>query len=87
MCRISCERVHRQFCVHRNCVSVCTNFSANNTVVHGIIFLYISTKGTGLYVVTFMDESKLNTFVCGRSEAYNKHGKYKPIGDIGTDVV
>ena len=48
---------------------------------------YISTKGTGMNVVTFTDESKVNTFVRDITDAYYNYGRYKPIWDIGTDAV
>ena len=61
--------------------------SANNTSTNKNMCPYISTKGTGMHVVTSTDESKVNTFVCGRTDAYYNYGRYKLIWDIGTDVL
>ena len=40
-----------------------------------------------MHVVTSTDESKVNTFVCGRTDAYYNYGRYKLIWDIGMDVL
>ena len=68
-------------------VIACMDVSADNTSMSRNMCPYISTKGTGMHVVTYTDESKVNTFICGRIEAYYNYGRYKPIWDIGTDVV
>ena len=68
-------------------VIACIDVSTDNTSMSRNMCPYISTKGTGMHVVTSTDESKVNTFVCGRTDAYCNYGRYKPIWGIGTDVV
>ena len=34
-----------------------------------------------------MEDSNVNTVVYGRTNTYDEYGIYKPIWDIGTDVV
>ena len=70
-----------------DCVIACMYVSADNTSMIRNMCPYISTKGTGMHVVTSTDESKVNTFVRGRTDAYSNYSTYKPIWDIGTDVV
>ena len=65
----------------------CMDVSADNTSMSRNTCPYISTKGTGMHVVTSTYESKVNMFVFGRTDAYYNYGRYKPIWDIGTDVV
>ena len=48
---------------------------------------YISTKGTGMHVVTSTDEYKVNTFVRGITDAYYNYGRYEPIWEIGKYIV
>ena len=40
----------------------------------------------GVHVVTSTDESKVKTFVRGRTDAYGKYGRYENIQDIGTNL-
>ena len=49
----------------------------------------MSTKGTGVHVFTFMEKSKIKTFVCGRMKVYDKYGRYElqTYTGKGTDVV
>ena len=61
--------------------------SADNTRIRRNMCPYISTKGTGMHVVTSTDESKVSTFVPGITDTYYNYGRYKPMWDIGTDVV
>ena len=61
--------------------------STDGTGVHRSTCPYISTKDTSVHVVTSIDESKVNTFVCGRTDAYYNYGRYKLIWDIGMDVL
>ena len=58
-----------------------------STSVHRSKCPYISTKGTGMHEVTTADDYTVKTAVCGRTNAYDKYGRYKPKRDIGTDVV
>ena len=68
-------------------VSACIDVSTDNKGVYRSMCPYISTKGTGAYLVTSMDKSKVNTFACRRTGTYEKYRRYKPIWDIGTDAV
>ena len=67
--------------------SACTEVSTEIMGVQGSTCLYISTEGMGAYGVTYTDDSMVNTAVRGRTDAYDKYGRYKPKWDIGTDVV
>ena len=69
------------------CVSDCTDVSSENTGVHGSMCPYIYTKGTNVHVVTSMYESKLKTFACDRTDAYDKYRRDKPKRYICTDIV
>ena len=40
-----------------------------------------------MHRVTSMDKSRLKTIVRGKNSAHNKYVRYKPIWEIGTDVV
>ena len=40
-----------------------------------------------MHVVKSTNESKVNTFANGITDAYYNYGRYKPIWEIGTDVV
>ena len=40
-----------------------------------------------MHVVTSTDESKVNTFVRGITDAYYNYGGYEPIWEIGKDLV
>ena len=51
-------------------MSAYTGVSDDNTGMPGGTCPYISTKGTVMHIVTPTDESKVKTFVCGRTEAY-----------------
>ena len=70
-----------------DCVIACIDVSADNTSMSRNMCPYISTKGTGMHVVTSTDESKVNTFVRDRTDAYYNYGRYKPIWGIGTDTL
>ena len=39
-----------------------------------------------MHIFTSTDESKVNTVVRGRTNVYDKHGRYKPIRHIGMEV-
>ena len=67
--------------------SACTEVSTESMGVQGSTCLYISTEGMGAYGVTYTDDSMVNTAVRGRTDAYEKYGRYKPKWDIGADVV
>ena len=54
--------------------------------MHGSTGPYIFTKGMGVHIFTSTDESKVNTVVRGRTNTYDKYGRYKPIRDIGMEV-
>ena len=69
-----------------DCVSMLTDGSSDNMGMHRIKGPYIFTKGTGMHVVTSTDESKVNTFVSGITDAYYNYGRYKPMWEIGKDV-
>ena len=70
-----------------DCVSMCTDGSSDNMGIHRNKGPYISNKGTGMNVVTSTYESKVNTFVCGITDAYFNYGRDEPIWEIGKDVV
>ena len=53
-----------------DCVSMCMYGSFYNMGMHRSKGPYISTKGTGMHIVTSTDESKVNTFVSGITDAY-----------------
>ena len=55
--------------------------------MHRIKGPYISTKGTGMHVVNSTDESKVNTFANGITDAYYNYGRYELIWEIGKDIV
>ena len=61
--------------------------SAENAGVPGSTCPYISTKGMGMHGITPTDESKVKTYICVRTDAYDKYGRYKPVRDMGMDVV
>ena len=67
--------------------SACTDISNDSTGVRRITCLYIPTKYTGVYGFTSMEDSNVNTVVYGRTNTYDEYGIYKPIWEIGTDVV
>ena len=69
------------------CISVCMDIYTDSTGVHGSKCPYISTKGMGVHRVMFTDKSTVKTAVCGRTNAYDKYSRYKPIPDIDMDVV
>ena len=62
--------------VHGNCVSVCTDVSNEIMGVQGRMCLYISTKGTGIHVITFTDESTVKTVLCAITSAYDYYRRY-----------
>ena len=62
-----------------DCVSICKDGSSYNTGMHISNGPNISTKGTCMHVVTSTDESKVNTFVRGITDAYYNYGGYEPI--------
>ena len=68
-------------------VSAFTDISTYSKGVHGILLPYIFSKVPGVHIVTSTDESEVKTVVCGRTNVYDKCGRYKPIQDIGTDIV
>ena len=70
-----------------DCVSMCTDGSSDNMGMHRSKSPYISTKGTGMHVVTSTDESKVNIFVHVITDAYYNYGRYELIWEIGKDVV
>ena len=70
-----------------DCVIACMDVSDDNTSMSRNMCPYISTKGTGMHIVTSTDESKVNMFVCGRTDVYCNYSRYKLIWGIGTDVV
>ena len=49
--------------------------------------IFSSTKVTVMHVITPTDESKVKTYICVRTDAYDKYGRYKPVRDMGMDVV
>ena len=61
--------------------------SAENTGVHGNTRPYISTKCTGVHIVTSMNKSKVKKFVRSRMNVYDKYGRYEPIQEICTDIL
>ena len=67
--------------------SACTDVFTDSRGVRGSMGLYISTNGTGVHVVMSMDDPKVNTVVRGKTNTYDKYGSYKPIRDIGREVV
>ena len=71
------------------CIDIyaCKDVSDENMGLHRRKCLYISTKGTGMRVVTPTDESKVKTFVRSRTDAYDEYGRYEPIQDIGPDIL
>ena len=78
--------VHGSTCTE-DCVTACMDFSTEITGVHGSICLYISTKVMGFHGFMSTEKSTVKTAVCGRTNSYNKYRRYKPIRDIGMDVV
>ena len=56
-------------------VSVCTDVYDDNRVMRGSMCPYIYTNGTGMHVVASTDEYKVNTFVHGRTDTYDKCGR------------
>ena len=50
-------------------------------------YLYISTKGMGLHKVIFTENSTIKMVVRGRTNAYDKYGRYKPKRDIFTNIL
>ena len=64
-----------------------TEVSTASTVVRRIMCLYIPTKSAAMHGVTSTGGSTVKTVVRGRTNAYDEYGRYKPIRDIGTDVV
>ena len=70
-----------------DCMIACMDVSDDNTSMSRNMCPYISTTGTGMHIVTSTDESKVNMFVRGRTDAYCNYGRYKPIWGIGTDTL
>ena len=68
-------------------VSVCMDVSDENTDLHRSTCPSISTKGTGMHVFMSKSETKVKTFICGSTDAYDNYGKYELIRGIGEDVV
>ena len=66
---------------------MCTDVSTDGTGLHGSTCPYISTKVTGAHVVTSTEKYKLKTCVHGSTNMYDEYGRYKPIRDIGMEVV
>ena len=55
--------------------------------VNGSTFPYISTKFNCVHGVTSTENSMVKTSIPCRTNVYDEYGRYKPIQDIGTDVV
>ena len=66
---------------------MCTDVSNDSTGVHRNTCPYISTKYTGVHVVTSTEEYKVKMVVRGRTNLYAEYRRYKPIWDIVTEVV
>ena len=61
--------------------------STDITGVPGSMCPYTSTKGTGVQRFMSTENSTVNTVVCGRINAFEEYGRYKPIRDIVTVLV
>ena len=69
-----------------DCVSAYTYVYTDITGVHGSMCTFIYTKCTDVHVVISTDKSNIKTVIV-RANAYDEYGRYKPLRDIGTDVV
>ena len=67
-----CECVHGRHMHGRFLKRVHVHYT-DSTGMHGSICPYISTKGTGVHVVTSRDKSKLKTGAHGRINVYDKY--------------
>ena len=67
--------------------SACTEVSNESTEVCGSMCPYLPNKRTGVNGVTSTDDSLVKTVVRGRTNVYDKYGRYKLIGYIGTGIV
>ena len=68
-------------------ISMCMEVSTDSTGVHRSTCPYNCNKDTVVHVVTSTEKYKVKTFICSRMNTYAKYGRYKPIQDIGPDVL
>ena len=55
--------------------------------MHGIMCPYIYTKGVGVHGVVSAYDYMVKTVIRGRTNAYGKYGRYKPISYTSIDIV